>query len=211
MPENKEPLMKTELDPEWVLGPRRKWLERVEQLRREAAGQPPEVKKEEKETAKDAKERVRDYITEAHDEIESTLNRQGLKRAYIKAGRVFFELSYERPPVDWNPETGKPAEGAGAAPEHLMLKLASGKNKVSGKELMEMIRAMYHYKNYREEGYFKSKEAYEEHIKFMKKIEENIEDSAVGKRGKTLHLFSANEREIMEKKGAKFIEQELKK
>ncbi|MBI2041659.1 MAG: hypothetical protein HYT20_01390 [Candidatus Nealsonbacteria bacterium] len=165
----------------------------------------------EKAAAKYAKERgikINGYMAEAHDEIESPLNKQGAKRAYIKAEGVLFELPYEQPPVEWNSETGKPEEGAGTVPEHLMLKLASEKNKVSGKQIMEMVRGMYLYNNYREEEYFNSKEAHKEHTKFVKRIEQNLADFVAGK---TVYLLSAKEREAMKKKGVQFSEYETGK
>lgn len=165
----------------------------------------------EKSSAKDAKDRglnIKGLMGEAHDEIEEPMNKQGVRRAYIKADGVFFEVPYEQPPVDWNQETGKPAEGAGVMPEHLMLKLTSGKDKVSGKELMEMVRGMYNYNNYREEEYFKSGKAYNDHTKSVKKIEQNLADFIAGK---TIYLLSAKEREAMKKKGVQFSEQEVGK
>ncbi|MDO8559138.1 MAG: hypothetical protein Q7R84_02295 [bacterium] len=181
---------------------------------------PPEMRKKgifknlfkayEKAAGKDAEERglrINGSMGEAHDEVEPVFNNQGMKRAYVKASGVFFELPYQCPPVDWNTETGKPEEGAGTMSEHLMLKLTSGKNKVSGKQIMEMVRGMYNYNNYREEEYFKSEKAYKDHTKFVKRIEQNLTDFVAGK---TVYLLDAKEREAMKKKGVQFSEQELK-
>ena len=84
---------------------------------------------------------IKGFMTEAHGEMEPILNGKDVKRLYIQTkDGSFKELSYEQPPLDWDPETGSSAEGAGVVPEHLMLKLTSGKNELSGKELMEMVK-----------------------------------------------------------------------
>ena len=156
---------------------------------------------------KDAESRglkIKGYMSEAHDGMEPVLNTEGAKRAYIKMGDGSFkELPYEQPPLDWDPETGNPTEGAGVVPEHLMLRLASGKNDLSGKELMEMVRGMYYYNNYREEEYFQDKEAYDRHTEFVEGIEQKLAES-IGK-GK-VYLLSRQEREAMQNQGTKFIE-----
>lgn len=156
---------------------------------------------------------IKGFMTEAHSDIEPVLNSEGVKRAYIRMKDGFFrELPYEQPPLDWNTETGKPAKGAGVVPEHLMLKLTSEANKLSSRELMEMVRGMYYYNNYREEEYFISDKAYGVHTEFVEGIEQKLADF-IGR--KTVYLLSASERETMMHKGVKFIqhqsEEELKR
>lgn len=162
---------------------------------------------QEKSATKDAERRglgIKGFMAEAHNDLEPILNQEGVKRAYIKTkDGSFRELPYEQPPLDWNPKTGKPGEDAGIVPEHLMLKLTSGKNGLSGKELMEMVRGMYLYNNYREEEYFKTPKAYERHTGFVKGIEQKLTDF-IGKR--KVQLLSGSEREAMKNKGIKFIE-----
>ncbi len=146
---------------------------------------------------------IKGFMTEAHNEIEPILNKQDVKRAYIKTKEGFRELPYEQPPLDWNARTGKPAKDAGIVPEHLMLKLSSGENRLSGKELMEMVRGMYYYNNYREEEYFKTGKAYKTHTEFVEGVEQKLADF-IGK--KQVRLLSRGERETMGDKGVKFIE-----
>lgn len=163
-------------------------------------------KAQEQAANEDAKSRgleIKGFMAEAHGEIEPVLNKEGIKRAYVKTKEGYVELPYEQPPVDWDPKTGKPAEDAGTVPEHLMLRLASGKDDVSGKELMEMVRGMYYYNNYREEEYFKNPKAYERHTAFVEGVEQKLADF-IGR--KQVHFLSGEEREEMARRGVKFIE-----
>lgn len=147
---------------------------------------------------------IKGFIGEANKDIEPILNKVGIKRAYIKTkDGSFRELPYEQPPLDWDSKTGKPAKGAGTVPELLVLKLASGENNLSGKKLMEMVRGMYYYNNYREEGYFKTPKAYERHTEFVEGIEQKLADF-IGRR--RVHLLSAQEREAAKARGIKFVE-----
>lgn len=167
-------------------------------------------KNQEQAAMEDAKRRgleVRGSMTEVHGSMEPILNKEGFKRPYIKVGRGYKELPYEQQPLDWDAKTGKPAEGAGSVPEHLMLKLASGENVVSRKELMEMIRGMFYYNNYPQEGYFKTAKAENAHAKTMKEAEENLSE-LIGK--KKVYLFSSQEREAARATGIKFVEHRQK-
>lgn len=163
-------------------------------------------KAQEEAANKDAESRglkIKGFMAEAHDDAEPVLNKEEIKRAYIKTKKGYIEVPYEQPPLDWDTKTGKPTEDAGIVPEHLMLKLASGKDKLSGKELMEMVRGMYYYNNYREEEYFKNSEAYQEHTEFVEGIEKKLADF-IGR--KKVHLLSSAEREAMRATGIKFVE-----
>lgn len=165
----------------------------------------------EKTAAKDAKSRglgIKGFMAEAHDEMEPIFNKQGVKRAYIKTKDGFVEMPYEQPPLDWDKKTGNPTEDAGTVPEHLMLKLASGKDTLSGKELMEMVRGMYYYNNYREEEYFGNPKAYQEHTKFVEGIEQKLADF-IGR--KKVYLLSSQDREAAKATGIKFVEHNVEK
>lgn len=154
---------------------------------------------------KDAQQReleIRGFMTEVSGAEESFFNSVGAKRAYIKTRKGYEELPYEQPPLDWNPKTGRPAEDAGSVPEHLMLKLTSGKDKLSGRELMEMVRGMYYYNNYQDKEDFKNAKAYERHTEFVEGIEQKLADF-IGRR--KVHLLSREEREALAEKDAKFI------
>jgi GNAT superfamily N-acetyltransferase len=155
---------------------------------------------------KDAQSRgleIAGYIVEDGGRDEEFYNRQGAKRVYIEKGKgMFVEVPYFQPPLDWDQKTGKPAGDAGTVAEHLMIKLFSGANRLSGEELMAMVRGMYYYNNYPGEDYFSSEKARLEHERFLHEVEKNLAAAVVGK---TVRLFSREELEAMQAQGVKFI------
>ncbi|MFH1820304.1 MAG: hypothetical protein ABH805_00025 [Candidatus Nealsonbacteria bacterium] len=155
----------------------------------------------EKSAMEDAGERdimVYGFLIEAQDKIEVASNRHGLKRLYVKKKNgSLTELPYKQPPVDWNPETGDPADGAGVVPEHLMLKIISPKvvREIPGQNLMDMIRGMFYYNNYREEEYFNSKKAYRVHNRYVEAIEKELTEF-IG--DKTVFFLSQKEKKVLQ-------------
>jgi len=73
---------------------------------------------------------------------EKYWNKVGLKRAYIKLGKDNLEeVKYVQPPTERNPKTGKPAKGAGIAPEHFSVAMMDGRQEIDGREVLEIVDA----------------------------------------------------------------------
>ena len=150
------------------------------------------------------------YTAEATNKpgSEQFLNSRDMREVYIsqRNGRRYQEVQYYQPPVNWNKETGEPAEGAGTVPEHLMIMLANREKTISGDKVMEMVRGIYEYNNYWFETPFASEDAYETHNEFIGKIESRFERSISGKQ---LSLISSNERETMKEQNISFVRHEI--
>lgn len=148
--------------------------------------------------------KVKGYIGEIVDEAELFLNAQGACRLYMhEADGSYKEVPYWQPPIEWDQETGEPAEGAGAVLEHLMVHLPSDEDKLDGSILMSMVRAIYQYDHKWDREAFKNEAAYLKHLRYMSGITERLEDEISGKE---LVMFTAKEREELKNKGVVFIE-----
>ena len=77
--------------------------------------------------------------------IERVLSRDEIarKRVYYQDNdEVLREVPYVSPPLRWDFETGEPAEEAQA--NHLMLRLLNGEQHMPAKDLLTIIKAIYH-------------------------------------------------------------------
>lgn len=159
---------------------------------------------------KDAESRgteIKSWVAETHNAAEGFFESVGMRRVYSRdKGGVMREVAYSQMPLNWDEKTGKPAEGAGPVPEHLMVKMTSGENKISAKDFQEMVRGVHYYSSYWDKEDFKTQEAYDNHVKYLEKAEEEFFKS-IGK--KDLHLLSVAERAEMSGKGIKFVEHKI--
>ena len=162
------------------------------------------------EAMEDAKRRgleIVAYVGEVFDDSEAFINSQGASRLYIREGNdQYKEVPYYQPPLDWNLETGRPAEGARTVPEHLMVRTMDGSKTISGEQLLEMVRVIYDYNNYREREAFKNARAYRTHTGIIGNIEEELTETVSGK---DLMMISREERESMKAQGITFVEHGL--
>ncbi|MBI4087885.1 GNAT family N-acetyltransferase [Candidatus Kaiserbacteria bacterium] len=143
---------------------------------------------------------------------ESFWNSLGWKRVYAaepgKPGS-YNELKYMQPALDFNTETGKVAEGAGEAPEHLMIDSFQGAP--PGKEdVLATVRAFYTWCNTWPKEAFTSEEgvtnmgALREHQKHVIGIWEDFKKQ-ITDRGPLTYL-SREEREAAQKANVQIIE-----
>ncbi|MBR1172156.1 hypothetical protein [Bradyrhizobium liaoningense] len=134
---------------------------------------------------------------------ERAWNSVGRRRVYVEtASNQYYELPYLQPALDFNRETGLPTEGAGAAPEHIMVHFLNGgpdKARISA-----AIQRMYRWCNTWPQGVFKSEVAYDAHVHYVAKLHEDF-NSFMQTNGSLL-LLSAKEREQLRAAGTEIIE-----
>ncbi|MBI2327523.1 hypothetical protein HYU92_04360 [Candidatus Curtissbacteria bacterium] len=144
------------------------------------------------------------YIAEVVDNSEAFINSQGGFRLYSKENDGNYkEVPYLQPPLEYDKNTGRPTARAGTVPEHLMVKMFDGSTTIKGETLLEMVRAMFDYNNYREEGYFNNKRAFNQHSRIISNIEEELTEAVSGK---TLHMISRADRENLASQGITFAD-----
>lgn len=154
--------------------------------------------------AKDRNLELFAFACEATDnpDSEKFFNSKGAKGVYIKRGsRSYRRVPYEQPPLAWNPETGEVAEGAGIVPEHLMIRLSSGKDKISGEDLMSIVWGIYEYNNYWFESSFSGTRAYNKHNATIDRVASKLNRVVSGK---DLYLFSYEQREALKQHQVRF-------
>ena len=138
-------------------------------------------------------------ISECTSTSEKAWNAIGRRRAYVQTGaNDWTELKYVQPPLDWDPDTGMPAEDAGNAAEHIMMQPFDGD--MTKERLSSALDAIYRWNNYRSEKFFHNPEAQKAHFAYIQAIQKQF-DSELNAGGE-LKLLSASEREEMIKKGA---------
>ncbi|MDO8570200.1 MAG: hypothetical protein Q7R97_01275 [Candidatus Daviesbacteria bacterium] len=102
---------------------------------------------------------------------EAFANRLGFKRVMI--GNK--EAEYYQPAMDFNPDTGKPAKGAGAVLEHPEV-MPFGPN-LSKEQLIQAGRAAFIWNYFWDESDFNNTVAYQEHVKYVAGYFKIFEDS----------------------------------
>ena len=143
--------------------------------------------------AKSRDHNLKGFIGEAVSTVEPFLNRMGRKRMYFedRDGNL-REVPYMQAPLEWDKKTGRPISRA--VPEHLMLRLTSGKQGLSVDELLSMVWALYEDNNIPPDEFFRSEDAAEECynkvVGYLKNMGKALGESKSGR----LSLMSAEER-----------------
>ncbi len=113
----------------------------------------------------------------------------GWRRIYIddKNGPI-TEVPYAQPPMAYDLETGEPAEGAGVAPEHLMVQFtgqAEQSNDERRSNVMRVVQTFYKCNNYVDRRAFTdaargdkklAEQAFQEHLKAIKPFEDKYKE-----------------------------------
>lgn len=105
---------------------------------------------------------------------EEFWNRVGWKRVYAADSpgetKSYFELKYVQPAVDFDEETGEPAEDAGEAPEHLMID-SFNRMPPTKEQIAQTVEAFYQWCNKWPREAFASNAAYENCIRYVEGFE----------------------------------------
>ena len=144
---------------------------------------------------------------EVNGEVEHFFNSAGfLKRTYLKINeKTLSEVKYMQPPTDWDKETGKPAEGAGNAPEHFMVSMMDGRNNISRDEVMQMVDAFYEWSHRPEKSSFSNEEAWAKAHQYVDRVRNKLEEQ-LSKGEDQLVLLDREERLQLKKSGIKILE-----
>lgn len=133
---------------------------------------------------------------------EKFWNNVGWKRVY-KAhapgdAKEYDELKYVQPPLDFNTATGESSEGAGEAPEHLMID-SFERMSPSKEQIVRTVQAFYRWCNIWPHEAFESEEAYEKHLEYSTRQEQKFIDDI--KNGGSLIYLDQKSREKGRGKG----------
>ena len=136
---------------------------------------------------------LKGIIGEAVSSVEGFLNRMGRKRMYFedRAGNV-HEIPYLCPPVDTDDRTGEPREDP--MPEHVMLRLVNGDQKMPIEDLLRMIKAMYLEYVGASDNY-DTKEAYQNALKYNMRMLMNLAETLQQSKDGSVFLMSRDQRE----------------
>jgi len=151
---------------------------------------------------------VKGIIGEAVSSVEKFLNRMGRKRMYFEdQGGNIHEVPYMCPPVDMDDATGEPRENP--CPEHVMLRLVNGEQKMPKEDLLRMVKAMYvEYVGAREN--YDTEEAYQKSLGYNMRLLEQMADAMSQSKDGTVFMMSREERDAkrqnLEKRGKKLVE-----
>ncbi len=129
---------------------------------------------------------------------EKFWNKVGWERLYKKTSEGNFkEIEYIQPALDFDENTGLPAEDAGEAPEHLMID-GFGES-IKAEDAIATVAAFYQWCNMWPPEAFESDEAYKKHQAYveekMAEFKEQFEESG------ELRMMKKSEREAMQKNG----------
>lgn len=151
---------------------------------------------------------IKGVIGEAVSSVEGFLNRMGRKRMYFedKKGNM-HEVPYLCPPVDMDDETGEPREEP--MPEHVMLRLLDGEQKMPVEDLLRMVKAMYLEYVGAADNY-DTKEAYQNSLGYNMQMIVNLAKTLKQSKDGTVFFMSRDEREVkrrtLEEGGKKLVE-----
>lgn len=110
---------------------------------------------------------------------EEFWNKVGWKRVYAAESpgekKSYRELKYIQPALEFDESTGGVAEGAGEAPEHLMID-SFNRMPPDKEQLAQTINAFYRWCNYWPRESFESDEAYQKQNMYVKKIEDQFRE-----------------------------------
>lgn len=144
---------------------------------------------------------------EATSDSEEFWNAVGLARLYLQTGNIneYIELQYVQPALDFNPATGRPAEGAEEVPEHLMLGFF---DREADKELVsKLVAAVLRWSHRWAREEFKSDEAYATHVAYTD-FYQNTFDTFLHANGNLVGMTKAD-REGLIQKGVTVIDYAL--
>ncbi len=94
-------------------------------------------------------EEMRYIVGECVSTVEPILNKVGGRsRVYFENGAGHWEEPKDYfPPLEFDPDTGLPAEGAGSGPEHIMVSCVNGNRVIVKEDLLTAMRSIYEYNN----------------------------------------------------------------
>lgn len=123
---------------------------------------------------------------------ELAWNALGQRRIYLgTGGRELAEIKYVQPALEFDPDTGLPAEDAGEAPEHLMVQALGGD--VTKEKISQVVAAIYRWCNRYPRAAFNSDAAYRAHREYVDRLQRQFDDLLSGPG--ELKLLTAKERE----------------
>ncbi|MBU6500284.1 MAG: hypothetical protein KGJ89_00400 [Patescibacteria group bacterium] len=109
---------------------------------------------------------------------ENFWNKVGWSRSYMENPedpKKYEEVKYVQPALDFDEDTGLPAEGSGEAPEHLMID-SFGQQPPSKIDVMQTVRAFYRWNNiWPQEAFKDNPAAYQAHLDYNNKIADEFE------------------------------------
>ncbi|MDP3772429.1 MAG: GNAT family N-acetyltransferase [bacterium] len=145
------------------------------------------------EEAKKRGDVIKGIIGEAVDSVEGFLNRMGRKRMYFEDsnGNV-HEVPYVCPPVDMDDTTGEPREEP--VPEHVMLRLVNGEEKIPNEDLVRIVKAMYTEYVGAPDNY-DTQEAYQKALEYNMGLLGQLADAVGQSKDGSVFLMSKEERE----------------
>ena len=128
-------------------------------------------------------------------------NNVGWKRVYgatsLEDKKAYTELKYVQPALDFDETTGKPAEDAGEAPEHLMID-SFGRMPPTKEEILQTIQAFYRWCNRWPPEAFENEEAYEKHQEYVSVIEEQFKKQ-LAESGQLIYLDQSSRKKAKER------------
>jgi hypothetical protein len=134
---------------------------------------------------------------------ERVWNAMHRRRVYLEtAPNQYSELTYIQPALEFDPETGLPAEGAGEVAEHLMVHFLDGKTDKD--RLLAAVDGIYRWCNTYPRTFFRNEKAYEKHRQYLHEIWNECRDFVFG--AGRLQLLSAIERERFVKQGRQIVQ-----
>jgi hypothetical protein len=130
---------------------------------------------------------------------EHAWNAVGRRRVYVETGpNEYEELPYVQPALEFDPQTGLPAEGAGEVAEHIMVQFLEGEQ--SKERVAGAVDSIYRWCNILPENFFATSEAFAAHKEYVSHLQKNFNE-VMSSKGQ-LRLLSASEREDLRQKGA---------
>lgn len=162
-------------------------------------------------------EYVRFVMGDACATVEPVVNKMARARLYFQNSEgQWEELKYYHPALEWNKETGDPAEDAGTHSGHAMIGLMSGERSVSTADVLAGARAAFEYNCVAEavavtrghedmwERKLDGTDPESNSLRQIKGVYEGMKQQLAGV--DTLRLISAEERKEMKASGEEFIE-----
>ena len=127
-------------------------------------------------------------------------NRVGWSRAYMQKPddkKKYEEVRYVQPALDFDAKTGRPAEDAGVAPEHLMIDSFDQKPP-SKEEVVQTVRAFYRWNNVWPEEAFEGNDiAYQTHLNHSRSLSAEFEGD-LAENGQLIFLTKENREKARE-------------
>jgi ribosomal protein S18 acetylase RimI-like enzyme len=112
-------------------------------------------------------------VGEAVESVEEFLNAMGRKRLYQRVRGTLEEVSYEYPPMDFDPKTGEVSGATGI--EHLMVRFLDDRQGASTSDIIRIVETIYYEYLGRKRNYVSYK-AYSNAEKYITQMKRNFID-----------------------------------